>query len=356
MATADTDKTTQSSDGPDRTPGAAGRRMIPAGKALIVMLVCLLVWALLYAPALKRSSEAQPFGTRRTVSLWVLTPLAAISNGLQLTRVTDRISSALGKDPDAAAGGDVEDIVLPAIGPDASESPTPQGPVTQTTPMRKPTPKDKLRVVVVGDSLSQGLGVYMERRFSPSLARVSKQGRISTGLARLDYFDWLAGMEKIETDYRPDLVIVMIGDNDNQSLQTPGGQTEAEIGSFEWPRGYEERVEEMTRIAVDGGAHVAWVGLPIVSKKDRWPVMMRQNEIFERVIERTPNALFVDTWDRFATPDGDYTDFYWTNGHPELIRATDGLHFNPQGYELVAQAVTDALMDEFDLSPKAVNV
>ena len=35
--------------------------------------------------------------------------------------------------------------------------------------------------------------------------------------------------------------------------------------------------------------------------------MQRQNEIFERVVERTPNAVYVDTWDRFATPDGQYT-------------------------------------------------
>ena len=83
--------------------------------------------------------------------------------------------------------------------------------------------------------------------------------------------------------------------------------------------------------------------------------MQRQNEIFERVIDRTPNAVYVDTWDRFATPDGDYTDFYRHDGKVELIRATDGLHFNPRGYELVSQAVTDALMEQFDLTSKAVN-
>lgn len=339
---------------PDPHTGPAGRRTMPAGKVLIAMLVCLLLWALLYAPALQRSSRAQPLGVRRTVSLWVLNPLAAISDGLRITTLTDGVSSALGKDPDAAPGGDL-DLELPEIPAGVSPTPEPDKPVKKTTRIRKPTPKDKLRVVVVGDSLSQGLGVYMERAFAPGLVRVSKQGRISTGLARLDYFDWLGAMQEIEDGYRPDLVIVMIGDNDNQSLQTPDGQTAADIGTFAWPKGYEERVEEMTRIAVDGGAHVAWVGLPIVSKKDRWPVMQRQNDIFERVTSGRPNALFVDTWDRFSTPDGDYTDFYRRDGRAELIRASDGLHFNPRGYELVAQAVTDALIDEFDLSPKAVS-
>ena len=95
----------------------------------------------------------------------------------------------------------------------------------------------------------------------------------------------------------------------------------AEIGSFEWPRAYEERVEEFTRIAVDGGAHVAWVGLPIVQRKERWDVMQRQNDIYELVVDGTPNAVYVDTWDRFATRDGDYTPFYWQDGKAELVRA-----------------------------------
>ena len=341
-----------------RTTVPRGRQTMPAGRVLIVILVALMVWALLYAPSLKRASEAQPLGTRRTVSLWVLRPLAAISGGLQLRAATDGIARALGRDPDAAPGGaidvpDPEDI--PTIGPSASVSPTPDEPVVEDSKIRRPTPQDKLRVVVVGDSLAAGLGVYLEREFRPALVRVSRQGRISTGLSRLDYFDWMTAMHEIEDSFRPDLVVVMIGDNDNQSLQSPGGQTVAEIGSFEWPSGYEERVEEFTRIGVDGGAHVAWVGLPIVQKKERWPVMQRQNDIFERVVDATPNALYVDTWDRFATRDGDYTPFYWTDGNVEVVRATDGFHFTPRGYELVAQAVGDAVVEQFRLTRAAIS-
>jgi hypothetical protein len=340
-----------------RTPVPRGRQTMPAGRVLIVMLVALVAWALLYAPSLKRASEAQPLGARRTVSLWVLGPLSAISDALQLRAATDGVARALGRDPDAAPGGEVdvpgpEDI--PTIGPSASVPPPPDEPVEEDTRIRRPTARDELRVVVVGDSLAAGLGSYLEREFRPALVRVSRQGRISTGLSRLDYFDWMTAMRQIENSFRPDLVVVMIGDNDNQTLKGPGGGTVAEIGSFEWPRGYARRVEEFTRIAVDGGAHVAWVGLPIVDRKERWPVMQRQNEIFERVVDATPNALYVDTWDRFATRDGEYTPFYWSDGRVELVRASDGLHFNPRGYELVAQAVGDAVVEEFGLTPAAL--
>ena len=330
---------------------------MPAGRVLIVLLVALLVWGVLYAPSLERASEAQPDGARRTASLWVLRPIAYISDLVRLTSLTDGAIRAMGRDPEEAPGGSIdvpgpED--LPTVGPGVSVSPPPDEPVVKDTKIRRPTPTDELRVVVVGDSLAAGLGVYLEREFRPALVRLSRQGRISTGLARLDYFDWMTAMRQIERGFRPDLVIVMVGDNDNQSLQSPDGGVVAEIGSFEWPKGYESRVQEFTDIAVDGGAHVAWVGLPIVQRKERWAVMQRQNEIFERVVDATPNAIYVDTWDRFATRDGAYTPFYWQDGKAELVRAADGFHFTPAGYELVSQAVIDAVVEGFRLPAKAL--
>jgi hypothetical protein len=337
-----------------RVPVPLGRATMPAGKGLVVILVALIVWGFLYAPSLERSSEAQPQGTRRTVSLWILKPLASISNAVQLTRLTDAVSNALGKDPNAAPGGVIAPPpdVLPTGGP--TGSPKPPKPPKKTTKMRTPTPTNELRVAVVGDSLAAGLGVYMERVLRPTLTRVTKQGRISTGLARPDYFDWPAALEQIMDGYHPDLVVVMLGVNDNQPLQTVGGQVQTQIGTFQWPKAYEERVRSFAKIAVDGGAHVIWVGLPIVSQKERWPLFQRQNGIFERVAKSEPNIAYVDTWDRFAAPDGSYTPFYHENGKIELIRESDGIHFNGTGYQLVAQSVAETAVDAFHLTPRVL--
>jgi hypothetical protein len=343
---------------PVRTPPASapsrprgkGRRTMPAGRVLIVMLVCLLTWGFLYAPSLKRSSEAQPLGTRRTVSLWILRPLAAVSNVLQFTRITDAIQGAVGRDPDAAPGGVVAPDPDPL--PSGSLSPTPTKAPVKTDPIRGVSPANKLRVAVVGDSLAAGLGVYLERALVPQLSRVTQQGRISTGLARQDYFDWPAAMDQIMNGYRPDLVVVMTGVNDNQGLQSPDGRLETPIGTFEWPQAYERRVEEFARIAVNAGAHVVWVGLPIVSEHERWPLFQRQNEIFARVAARTPNMAFIDTWDRFAQPDGDYTAYHRDGNKVELIRGPDGIHFNGTGYELIARAALEAAIEDFELTPR----
>ena len=67
-------------------------------------------------------------------------------------------------------------------------------------------------------------GYYAERVFRPRLVKVSRQGRISTGLARADYFNWPFTMRQIVDSFDPDLVIVMLGENDHQSLQSVRGR------------------------------------------------------------------------------------------------------------------------------------
>jgi uncharacterized protein len=326
-----------------------GRTTMPAGKVLVVMLVCLSVWGLLAAPAMKKDSEAQPLGTRRTVSLWVLTPLAAIGNALQLSRLTDPVESALGKNPNAAPGGGAPPL------PHVSVAPTPtQKPPKHTTKIRVPTTHDKLRIVVVGDSLAQGLGFYLDRVTSPALTVVSSQGRISSGLSRLDYVNWPAEMQHIMNVFHPDLVVVMIGENDNQSLTTPSGHLQTQIGTGAWPPGYQQRVQNFAHIALAGGAHVVWVGLPIVSNPKRWEVIQRQNGIFERVASGTPNMVYVDTWHRFATADGKYSPYLHDNGHVQLVRETDGVHFSPGGYLMIAHASMQAAVQSFKLTAKVL--
>ncbi|MEX2628243.1 MAG: hypothetical protein WD225_15260, partial [Ilumatobacteraceae bacterium] len=194
------------------------RHGMAAGQVLIALLVCVVAWSFLYAPELKRAAETHPEGTRRDLSLTILSPLDWIARTTRLATVTDAAGSLAGRDPDAAlgAGGDVIVDDLPTIAPDPGGKP--EKPPVRDTELRKPTNDKKLRVVVVGDSLAVGLGYFADRVFRPAVVDVRKQARISTGLARPDYFDWPAQMQLIVDRYRPDLTIVMVGENDNQPL------------------------------------------------------------------------------------------------------------------------------------------
>ncbi len=341
----------------DAVDGPGGRRRgMPAGRVLITMLVCLLAWALLFAPELKRSSEAQPLGIRRTVSLTVLDPIAWFSDRIGLSRLTDRAESALGRDPNEAPGGTVGDIPFETDPLPPSQSAGHKGdqrhPARDTT-IRSPSAENRLRVDVVGDSLAAGIGYYAERVFKPYLVDVKKYGRISTGLARPDFFNWPATMKQIAGGYRPDLTIVMLGENDNQSLQTPAGQQDTPIGTFPWAAAYEARVQRFARIATVGGGHVIWVGLPMVRDTSRWEFIQRENGIYQAVADRLPNVAYLDTWNLFASPGGGYSAYYReAGGSVQQVREDDGVHFNGAGYTVVMRDVAQLATTEFALETR----
>jgi uncharacterized protein len=330
-------------------PPPPGRRGMPAGDVLLAMLVCLLLWTFLFGPELKRASEKQPIGARRSVSLALLAPFVAVSNLTQITDVTDAVERSLGRDP--ASDGEVFGAEsLPPIPPSGPGTGT--KPPTHDTRLREPTGENRLRVAVVGDSLADGVGYYAERVFKPFFVDVLRQGRISTGLARPDYFNWQANMQLIVERYRPDLTIVILGENDNQSLQAPPGGMETPIGSFEWPPAYRARVERFARIATSDGGHVIWIGLPVERDESRWEFIRRQNDIYRLVAEDLPNVEYVDSWDMFDKADGGYTAYYRDGNEVELVRESDGVHFTATGYTILMEQVGRVATGAFDLDPK----
>ena len=329
------------------------RRSMPAGRALIVVLVCLAVWGLLYAPELQRSAEAADVGTRRSIALSLLAPVVWVTDHVGLTAATDEAARLAGRDPNAPVGN--IDAGVDPLPPAPTGSPEPhqsQEPPDHDTDIREPTSDRQLRVAIVGDSLAQGIGYAADSVFKPFWAEVFKQGRISTGLARPDFFNWPAQMETIVERADPDLVLIMLGENDNQGLLFPDGALEQDIGTWEWASFYQERVERFAQIAAGGGAHVIWIGLPNEPDKGRWDFIQKQNGIFQTVADELPNVSYFDTWDTFAAADGGYSAFYHDGNKVREIRAPDGVHFNTDGYALVVEKAAQFATKEFDLDPK----
>jgi len=334
-----------------------GRRLMPAGRVLVVILVSLLTWTLLYAPTMKRAAEASPIGIRRAVSLAVLRPIAAVSAWIGLDELAGTIERAVGRNPGRPGGAFVpppEEI--PVAPPDDPDDPDGTGGNGhgggENEPIRVPTPTRRLRVAIVGDSLAAGLGYFAERVFRPGLVKVSGQGRISTGLARPDFFNWPYTMRRIVDRFDPDLVIVLLGENDHQSLQDVHGDRQALIGTSEWPPAYRERVLTMMRIATSRGAKVVWAGLPISADSRLREHSRRQNDIFQFAASISDDVVYFDTWDRFRDPDGGYTAYFHEGRRVILVREGDGLHFNAIGYTLVAREIAKLAGTEFGLVPR----
>ena len=359
-----------------RPPEPPEPRRASARDVFVTIVVSLCLWALLAAPLLQRSAEAGPVGARRSAALKLLRPLVAISDGLLLSRATSSVERALGRDPDGAPGGE---LILPAfeLPPEGIDSKATQSPPTgapdpaetsepttyeaegeapaAAAVLRTPTRSNKLRVAVIGDSLSQGLGPAIERWMNPSVVRVLSLGRPSTGLSREDYFNWQAGMRQIVEEFRPDLVFVLLGSNDAQAQISRDG-TAIPVGSVRWLEGYRERAANLLGEATRAGTHVVWVGIPIVKERQHWDFYRRVNDIYRDTVSADPLGTYVDTWTPFQGRDGGYAAFV-RNDRGDLVevRTPDGVHFTATGYSFVARMAIRAADQAFGMPEKAVS-
>jgi uncharacterized protein len=345
-------------------------RRASARDVFVTIVVCLCLWALLAAPLLERSAEAGPVGPRRAAALTVLRPLVAVSDGLLLSGATSSVERAFGRDPGGAPGGE---LILPAfelppneVGSTATHTAGTSGPTREAeavapeeepaaaATLRVPTPSNKLRVAVIGDSLSQGLGPAIERWMNPSVVRVLSLGRQSTGLSREDYFNWEAGMRQIVEEFRPDLVFVLLGSNDAQAQISRDG-TSIPVGSVRWLEGYRERAANLLGEATRAGTRVVWVGIPIVKDRRHWDFYRRVNDIYRETASADPLGTYLDAWTPFEGRDGGYTAFI-RNDRGDLVevRASDGVHFTQVGYSFLAKMAIGAADQAFGMPQKAV--
>ena len=350
-----------------------GRRAAPAGRILVVILVGLLLWLLLAAPSLKRAAEASPVGIRRTVSVALLTPIAATSDVLGLKEASDSLQRALGRDPDAPPGGElfgeeaeavpkdfgVDPSVLaspdplPSIDPERVDEADDDLDYDPAYALREPANNNKLRIVVVGDSLAMGLSTALGRVFDPSLVQFVDQARLSTGLARSDYFNWIRGMQQITDRFRPDVVVVLIGVNDDQSIILPEGGIVPE-GSEDWTEVYESRVDSFLAAATDKGGRVVWVGLPPLADELHNSLAQGFNESFHTEVGDYPSAYFFDTYERFSR-NGEYAPFGRdANSNVAQLRGGDGVHFTTTGYDTLAREVASVMVEKWGLTQKAI--
>ena len=205
------------------------------------------------------------------------------------------------------------------------------------------------RVMVVGASSIQfGLGRSLERwieRFQG--VTVMRYGLHSTGLARPDYFDWHAKAREMKNEFQPDLVIAQFGGNDGQGLtDRDTGRAVAPLFTDEWDEVYGARVEAFVEIFAEDDVPVVILGMPAMKSAYHQRKMARINEVTEAACERA-GAWFVDTFAMTADAGGSYVARAEVEGRLRVIRASDGMHLNSYGAELVTAGILDVVGDWF---------
>ena len=195
------------------------------------------------------------------------------------------------------------------------------------------------RVLVIGDSQAQGLAAGLQWLFRTDRStHIIDHSKISSGLVSTNVLDWPAEARKLAASEHADIVVVMFGANDRPPVRIHGNPDPHLLAAF--TQTYGGRVHDIIATLAQAHMPVVWVGHPIVRDADFSADMATLNGIFAtQAAQSAPgSAVFLPLWDVFKGKDGAY-DAYGPgpDGATTRLRADDGVHLTPSGYEVAAK-------------------
>lgn len=202
------------------------------------------------------------------------------------------------------------------------------------------------RILLVGDSLSIGLGQQLEAAFSGrSSVRFSYLGKVSSGLANPAFFDWNAQLAAQVQSRHPDVVLIMIGANDDKPLPTAEGRSAA-FASKAWDVEYAKRLARLHAIvrAENPTASVYFIGVPVMGNAAFNASMDHVNGVLARTAASLPDCTYIDVHAALADASGAYAPLARTaSGSVVKLRAADGVHISSVGSRLLAARLVEAI-------------
>jgi hypothetical protein len=207
-------------------------------------------------------------------------------------------------------------------------------------------------LLVLGDSQAQGVAGALERRYLRSKDfHIVDKSKIGSGLTPRSPFDWDAAIAGLTAGEHAKIAIVMFGANDRPTIRIKGAVDPALSEKFS--KNYSARVEKIVKSLRDAKVEVVWLGDPVVKDADYSADMQMLNQVMEPAVEKG-GAQWVSLWDLAVDPDGSY-DAYGKglDGQTKRLRADDGVHFTPSGYDLIAARIDPILKTLASAQPAA---
>lgn len=290
----------------------------------LVLLSAFLLWVVMDATVLQHNATViSPQGTRRTVALDVLGPIAVLSRATGLDLPVAGANLALGRTSD---GG----FVVPTV---PTTTTIPGTSTTTTTIPYQPTKKHPLHVLLIGDSIGTDLDYsLLEDLTGTGVTVVWTDDVIDTGLVNSAYFNWPATLASDMYRYKPQVVIGMMGANDDTNFASG-----LAYPSKAWQAQYLKVVGQFFTIGTEYGAKMIWVSVPLMSTPG-WQSIRG----IQYLAAKKHHVFYVDS-DRTLNPGGTFHMFLRVDGTIEQIRQSDGVHLAPAGADLLALAVMKAL-------------
>jgi hypothetical protein len=229
-----------------------------------------------------------------------------------------------------------------------------------TTPIQRsyinPFPNgDRYRVLVVGDSLGDGLWSGLYRAFEDDATlEFIQRAKGSTGFARPDSYNWNNELADILKKDTYQIAVIMFGDNDAQPIKS--GRDWLKVGSDGWREIYGQRVEAFIKKLRAANIAVYWVGLPIMRSDGQNADAEALNDVY-REKAFINGATFIETWNGFTDESGRFSAYGPDmTGQVKRLRADDGVHFTMRGYLKLAHYVEKELRRDLNLAKIERNI
>jgi uncharacterized protein len=259
-----------------------------------------------------------------------------------------------------------------------------QPPDYSRAPPATPREDATIKVVVMGDANADWLAFGLEDAFSekPEIGIVRKH-RTDSGLIRYDQHrdsEWPQVAREIITAEKPKFVVMMIGNNDRQTIRektpppapanaqpiqpppavpatppdlerqpveqqhprmTPEQARQAAYGPWEfqsekWERAYIKRIDATIAALKSAGVPVIWVGLPAQRGTNASADSAYLNELYRSQAEKA-GIVYVDIWDGFVDEEGNFSPQGPDHlGQTRRLRTGDGVYFTKFGARKLA--------------------
>lgn len=346
--------------------------------------VCFAITLLLNTKSFVTIAEEQPDGPGRAILLPAAHGLDAAASVVRLDRLNAWIDTALDRKDEAprfdAVPTPPSDVRAAALSPIDTNPMTPGGaptpnadapgaadiapaprvaaPVATTSAAVPPTPgrlrlvttSNQLRVYIAGDSFVDWLGYDMaDYGKKDGYVTTRLDSKISSGLARPDYFDWPARItQAMAGDPPPEAVIFFVGANDYADMRVESGSLSR--GTPGWVAEYGRRAANVMDIVGRGGAQLYWVGQPVMRDAARAKIAADINTVVTAEAAKRPWVHYIDTWAMFADASGNYTAFLPdASGEQVRVRQEEGIHLTRTGTAWVSEAVYRAIRRDWNI-------
>ncbi len=368
--------------GRPRPAAAPGR--VPAGHAILVILITLVLAALFNSRAMVHAGEGMKAGTTRDLVLGVAKPINSFAHALWLDKPREGLDKLFGHKPAPTGPSELSKVpsqaddrplgssttgpkpgTSPGVQPSAGAKPPAGGqpsagakppavagaPKPATGGLRTVTAAAPLRLLIAGDSMTEFMGpALINQAAAGGKVKGNTITKYGTGLVRPDFFDWSIYAKQLLAEQNPEAIVVMMGGNDGQGITLADG-TVLPDGTDGWAKEYRRRVEVVMRIFADNGKRrVYWVPMPIPRNAKLAVDYHLMDLAVADAAAAVPGVVDVDIVNRLSL-NGQYSDYLpGLNGQTILARSRDGIHLSADGANLAASLILRELNKDWKLT------